>query len=79
MRPRRQRSRQRTSVTCVVPVQRSNVLLYGADWQRFDTLGPLGNPDVHAPNLDRLGASRLNRETLFPFAARRLPAFVLAR
>ena len=66
-------------MTSVVPVQRPNALLYGAHWQRFDTLGPLGNPDVHAPNLDRLGASRFNRETLFPFAARRLPAFVLAR
>ena len=33
---------------------RPNILWYCTDQQRFDTIGGLGNPDVHTPNLDRL-------------------------
>jgi arylsulfatase A-like enzyme len=35
---------------------RPNILWYCADQQRFDTIGALGNPHVHTPNLDRLVA-----------------------
>lgn len=31
-----------------------NILWYCADQQRWDTIGALGNPHVHTPNLDRL-------------------------
>src|SRR5579875_751749 len=31
-----------------------NILWYCSDQQRFDTIGALGNPHVHTPNLDRL-------------------------
>ncbi|HUX85838.1 MAG TPA: sulfatase-like hydrolase/transferase, partial [Chloroflexota bacterium] len=31
-----------------------NILWYCTDQQRFDTIGALGNPDVHTPNLDQL-------------------------
>jgi arylsulfatase A-like enzyme len=34
--------------------QRPNVLWYCTDQQRSDTIGALGNPHVHTPNLDRL-------------------------
>jgi arylsulfatase len=34
--------------------QRPNVLLIFTDQQRFDTIGALGNPVIHTPNLDRL-------------------------
>ena len=30
-----------------------NILWYCSDQQRFDTIGALGNPHVHTPNLDR--------------------------
>ncbi|MGH2561547.1 MAG: sulfatase family protein [Thermomicrobiales bacterium] len=33
-----------------------NILWYCSDQQRFDTIGALGNPHVHTPNLDRLVA-----------------------
>ncbi len=33
-----------------------NILWICADQQRFDTIGALGNPHVHTPNLDRLVA-----------------------
>ena len=33
-----------------------NVLWICTDQQRFDTLGCMGNPWVHTPNLDRLAA-----------------------
>ena len=33
---------------------RPNILWYCTDQQRFDTIGALGNPHVHTPNLDRL-------------------------
>ena len=33
---------------------RPNVLWYCTDQQRWDTIGALGNPHVHTPNLDRL-------------------------
>ncbi len=33
-----------------------NILWYCTDQQRFDTIGALGNPHVHTPNLDRLVA-----------------------
>lgn len=33
---------------------RPNILWYCSDQQRFDTIGALGNPHVHTPNLDRL-------------------------
>jgi arylsulfatase A-like enzyme len=36
--------------------RRPNILWYCADQQRFDTIGALGNPHVHTPNLDRLVA-----------------------
>jgi len=36
---------------------RPNILLFCTDQQRFDTIGALGNPHVHTPNLDRLAAS----------------------
>ena len=31
-----------------------NILWYCSDQQRFDTIGALGNPHVHTPNLDAL-------------------------
>jgi len=40
-----------------VTVTRPNILWYCPDSQRFDTIGALGNPYVHTPNLDRLVAS----------------------
>jgi arylsulfatase len=39
-----------------MPDSRPNVLWYCSDQQRFDTVGALGNPHVHTPNLDRLAA-----------------------
>lgn len=33
---------------------RPNILWYCSDQQRFDTIGALGNPHIHTPNLDRL-------------------------
>jgi arylsulfatase len=36
--------------------RRPNILWYCSDQQRFDTIGALGNPHVHTPNLDRLAA-----------------------
>lgn len=39
-----------------MPESRPNVLWYCSDQQRFDTIGALGNPHVHTPNLDRLVA-----------------------
>jgi arylsulfatase len=36
--------------------RRPNILWYCSDQQRFDTIGALGNPHVHTPNLDRLVA-----------------------
>src|SRR5579859_7349947 len=38
----------------LVPDRRPNILWYCSDQQRFDTIGALGNPYVHTPNLDRL-------------------------
>ena len=35
---------------------RPNILWYCSDQQRFDTIGALGNPHVHTPNMDRLAA-----------------------
>ncbi len=35
---------------------RPNILLFFTDDQRFDTLGALGNPHIHTPNLDALVA-----------------------
>jgi len=35
---------------------RPNILWYCTDQQRYDTIGALGNPYVHTPNLDRLVA-----------------------
>jgi arylsulfatase A-like enzyme len=35
---------------------RPNILWFCTDQQRFDTIGALGNPDVHTPALDRLVA-----------------------
>lgn len=32
---------------------RPNILWYCSDQQRFDTIGALGNPHIHTPNLDR--------------------------
>ena len=46
-------------MTGAAPVQRPNDLRYCTHWQRFDTFGALGNPDVHAPNLDWLAPSGL--------------------
>ncbi len=37
--------------------ERPNVLWMCADQQRWDTIGALGNPHVHTPNLDRLAAA----------------------
>ncbi|MGH2460965.1 MAG: sulfatase family protein, partial [Chloroflexota bacterium] len=37
-----------------MPDRPPNVLWYCTDQQRFDTIGALGNPHVHTPNLDRL-------------------------
>jgi arylsulfatase len=39
-----------------MPERRPNILWYCSDQQRFDTIGALGNPHVHTPNLDRLVA-----------------------
>ena len=36
--------------------ERPNVLWYCTDQQRFDTIGALGNPHVHTPNIDRFVA-----------------------
>jgi arylsulfatase A-like enzyme len=36
------------------PPSRPNILLILADDQRHDTIGALGNPEIHTPNLDRL-------------------------
>ena len=36
-----------------MPDRRPNILWYCTDQQRFDTIGALGNPHVHTPNLDR--------------------------
>jgi arylsulfatase len=35
-------------------MKRPNILWYCSDQQRWDTIGALGNPHVHTPNLDRL-------------------------
>src|SRR5687768_1938553 len=35
-------------------LDRPNILWICADQQRYDTIGALGNPHVHTPNLDRL-------------------------
>lgn len=40
---------------------RPNILWYCTDQQRFDTIGGLGNPDIHTPNLVRF----LTRSTAF--------------
>lgn len=37
-----------------MPDRPPNILWYCTDQQRFDTIGALGNPHVHTPNLDRL-------------------------
>lgn len=37
-----------------MPDNRPNILWYCSDQQRFDTIGALGNLNVHTPNLDRL-------------------------
>ncbi len=37
-----------------MPGRAPNVIWYCSDQQRFDTIGALGNPHVHTPNLDRL-------------------------
>lgn len=37
-----------------MPSRPPNILWYCTDQQRFDTIGALGNPHVHTPNLDRL-------------------------
>jgi arylsulfatase A-like enzyme len=39
-----------------MPTRPPNILWYCADQQRFDTIGALGNPHAHTPNLDRLVA-----------------------
>ncbi|MBI2940180.1 MAG: sulfatase-like hydrolase/transferase [Chloroflexi bacterium] len=39
-----------------MPDRRPNILWYCSDQQRFDTIGALGNPHAHTPNLDRLVA-----------------------
>lgn len=39
------------------PSRQPNVLFFFTDDQRFDTIGALGNPHIHTPNLDRLVAS----------------------
>ena len=36
------------------PGRRPNIIWYCSDQQRFDTIGALGNPHVHTPNLDAL-------------------------
>ena len=38
-------------------LRRPNILWYCSDQQRFDTIGALGNPHVHTPNLDALAAN----------------------
>jgi arylsulfatase len=38
------------------PLNRPNILWICTDQQRFDTIGALGNPHVHTPNIDRLVA-----------------------
>jgi arylsulfatase A-like enzyme len=47
-----------------MPDHQPNILWYCADQQRFDTIGALGNPHVHTPNLDRL----VNEGTAFTHA-----------
>ncbi len=42
-----------------MPSRPPNILWYCSDQQRFDTIGALGNPHVHTPNLDRLVAEGL--------------------
>lgn len=37
--------------------ERPNILWFCTDQQRFDTIGALGNPHVHTPNLNRLAES----------------------
>ncbi len=39
-----------------MPERPPNILWYCTDQQRFDTIGALGNPHVHTPNLDRFVA-----------------------
>lgn len=39
-----------------MPSAPPNILWYCSDQQRFDTIGALGNPHVHTPNLDRFVA-----------------------
>lgn len=39
-----------------MPDRAPNILWYCTDQQRFDTIGALGNPHVHTPNLDELVA-----------------------
>ena len=36
------------------PHSRPNFVVFMSDQQRFDTIGALGNPHVHTPNLDRM-------------------------
>lgn len=40
-----------------MPDRRPHILWYCTDQQRFDTIGALGNPHVHTPNIDRFLAS----------------------
>jgi len=42
-----------------MPERAPNILWYCTDQQRFDTIGALGNPSVHTPNLDRFVAESI--------------------
>ena len=37
-----------------MPTRMPNILFILSDDQRFDTVGALGNPHIHTPNLDDL-------------------------
>jgi arylsulfatase A-like enzyme len=41
------------------PKARPNIIFLLTDDQRVDTLGCMGNPVIHTPNLDQLAAERV--------------------
>ena len=48
-----------------MPAALPNILWICSDQQRFDTIGALGNPHVHTPNLDRLCAEGMAFDLAF--------------
>ena len=65
-----------------MPSNRPNILWYCTDQQRFDTIGALGNPHVHTPNLDSLvttGAALTHAYCQNPICAPSRASFMTGR